>query len=69
MADGMAIQKDGQVLQVEELFDFVIYPEWGDASTPIFAGSDDYRVRPLGRNRFEVISPDGTQTLDLHFEG
>jgi len=69
MADGMALQKDGRVLQVEELFDFAVYPESGNASTPIFGDSKDDWVRPLGGNRFEIISPDGTQILDLHFEG
>jgi len=69
MSDGMALQKDGRVLQVEELFDFIHFPETGDRAVPLFADSAEHLVRPLGGNRFEVIDPEGAQVLDLRFDG
>ncbi len=70
MAEGMALKRDGEVLQVEDLFDFVHLPEKETKEgTALFAETEGYRVRRLGNNRYEVIGPSRKQELDLNFEG
>ena len=69
MAEGMAIQKEGRVVPVDDLFDFVPFPESLDAGVPVFEDSRDHLVRQLGGNRFEITSPGSSEILDLNFEG
>lgn len=69
LSDGMALQRDGRVLQVDELFEFVPFPEEGDRRVPLFGGESDCFILPRGGNRYEVSSPEGTQVIDLGFEG
>ncbi len=70
MAEGMAIQKDGKVQPIEDLFEFVHLPEEeGEVWVPIFAGSRDYLIRRMGNNRYEVSDQGTIHPLDLNFEG
>lgn len=70
MSDGMALRKDGKVQPIEDLFEFVHFPDRETKEgTPLFAQGDEIRVRRLGDNRFEVQSPEGRKEIDLNFEG
>ncbi len=70
MSDGMAIKKGNKVLQVEDFFEFVhLSDREVKEGTPLFAGTDEVKVRRLGGNRFEVTGADRKQEIDLNFEG
>jgi hypothetical protein len=70
MADGMAIQKGGKVVPVEDLFEFVYLPdEEGEVWVPIFNDSKDILIRRMGGNRYEVSNRGQVEAIDLNFEG
>jgi CRP-like cAMP-binding protein len=68
MSDGLALPKDGAPAPVETLFDFVAFPEDGSA-VPLFAEDAAPSVRRLGDNCFELKGPEGSELVDLNFEG
>ncbi len=70
MSEGMALKKNGVVLQVKDLFEFVFFPEdKGKGFIPIFPGTSDYLIKRLGGNRFEVSDQGNLSVLDLNFDG
>jgi len=70
MAEGMAIQKDGVVQGIDDLFSFVHLPEEeGEGWVPLFEGSQDCLIQRLGGNRYRVKDKAQLQVLDLNFEG
>ncbi len=70
MSDGLALKKAGVILQVEDLFEFIPFPEGAEqGQIPIFSGSSEYLIKPLGGNRFEVSDQGKLSILDLSFSG
>lgn len=70
MAEGMAIKRGKDILQIEDLFEFVHLPEEeGEVVVPIFADSKDHWIKRLGNNRYEILDKGQSAILDLNFEG
>jgi CRP-like cAMP-binding protein len=70
MAEGMAIKNGSQILQIEDLFEFVHMPEEeGEVSVPLFSDSKDYLIKRMGGNRYEVSDRGQVHPIDLNFEG
>ena len=70
MAEGMAIKKEGRILQIEDLFEFVHMPEEeGEVWVPLFSDSRDYLIKRMGGNRYEFSDRGRIQAVDLNFEG
>src|SRR5580693_8988471 len=52
MSEGMALKRGTQILQVEDLFEFVHMPEEeGEVSVPIFPDSKEILIKRMGNNR------------------
>ncbi len=66
--DHMALKRDGKILQVDELFEFLPFPEDGIAGVPLFPASKDMVWRE-GDNRFKVLSGTKQEKIDLNFSG
>ncbi len=70
MSEGMAIKKGIKVLQIEDLFEFVHMPdEEGEVSVPIFPDSQDYMIKRMGNNRYEISDRGTFHQIDLNFDG
>ncbi len=70
MSEGLALKRNGVILNVDDVFEFVQLPEEdGEASVPIFADSNQFLIKRLGGNRYEVIQEKEKTLLDLNFEG
>ncbi len=68
MMDHMALKRDDKILQVDELFEFLPFPEDGVAGVPLFAGSEALVWR-LGDNRFKILADGKQEKIDLNFSG
>ena len=65
----MALKRDGVPLAVDDLFEFVHFPEDGKAPVPLFCDGDPATIRRLGSNRYEVGDGGATKKIDLNFDG
>jgi CRP-like cAMP-binding protein/glyoxylase-like metal-dependent hydrolase (beta-lactamase superfamily II) len=69
LMDHMAIKHEGRKLTLDDLFEFVHFPEGDDKTgVPLFANGN-VMVRRLGENRFRVTRGRRQRTIDLGFEG
>ncbi len=70
MSEGLALKRNGLVLKIEDLFEFIHLPEEeGEVSVPVFADSNQTLIKRLGGNRYEIVHEDQRTLLDLNFEG
>lgn len=70
LSQGMALQKEGKVQQIEDFFEFVHFPEEaGGEAVPLFAQDDSIRVRRLGENRYEFSEGGNKTVLSAEEEG
>jgi CRP-like cAMP-binding protein len=70
MSEGLALKRNGVVLRVEDLFEFVHIPdEEGEVSVSVFGDSNQTLIKRLGGNRYEISHAERKNVLDLNFEG
>ncbi len=70
MSEGLALKRDKQILQIEDLFEFVQLPdEEGEVSIPVFRDSSQLLIKRMGNNQYELFGEGQSQLLDLNFEG
>jgi len=70
MSEGLALKRNNQILKVDDLFDFVHFPdEEGEASIPVFADSNQTLIKRLGGNKYEIAQGEQATALDLNFDG
>lgn len=65
----MALKKDGVPQAIEDLFEFVSFPDAGSGPVRLFSQGDPTTIRRLGANIFEIAQGKKSHKIDLNFDG